>query len=154
MKEIVKMKTSLKFLVVAAIGSIGFSLFAADDNRVLTDKERQAALQGLDDICADLWCEGEFDFSFNAIKCDKSTGKCSVELEFVDFQYDETGEIQINARVPHKCEITGFFTKDDLLYKTRNGALDVTVEFFVAVGICIDEQEPLARLRLNEMTEA
>ena len=107
-----------------------FRLFPND----LMEHEEWILLKGLDSLCADTWCEGSFDFRFQAFKCSFKEQKC---MMFYRSQ-DQTAEYSSQKPFSFICVITAWDRKD--LFGTER---DFWISFYLYSGVteCIQQSE-------------
>ncbi len=63
-----------------------FAEAPAQTPSLLTEQEASQILRALDDLCGDTWCEGDNNFSFDALSCDPEKG-CSLDLTVKPYEY-------------------------------------------------------------------
>jgi len=68
------------------------SVAIAVDQKPILDLEK-TVLQEIDTICADSWCEGQYDYQFDSFKCFKDN-RCILNFKMLDVS-DEYGKIEI-----------------------------------------------------------
>lgn len=56
------------------------SVFAQD----LSPIQNRAVVKGLNNICGDTWCEGDYNWSFNQLKCNFAAKECSIEITLME----------------------------------------------------------------------
>ncbi len=74
----------------------------------LMEHEEWILLKGLDSLCADTWCEGSFDFHFQALKCSFKEQKCLMSY----MSQDQTGEYSIQRPFSFICVLTALNKKE------------------------------------------
>jgi len=85
------MKTSLMLTSLILFSQISVSV--ASEDQIFTPKERKNILKVIDDICADSWCEGDYDFKFLDLNCMKKTHRCELTFHFIKFE-DENHQVK------------------------------------------------------------
>jgi hypothetical protein len=118
----------LKFLC-ALLALADFTAYAAP---ILNEDQQFELLQSIDNICGDTWCEGDTNWSFDAIACDTKAG-CTLNLTMKP--YDFSDDIRLADR-PLSCALPDFTHLSDIVEITQSG-LQYTPELFEAVGDCI-----------------
>jgi len=107
----------------------------------LSREEERKALKLVDDICGDTWCEGDFNFAFNELRCSRSSGSCALQLELLP-RVD--GSIPRYARTCHTRNFRGF---GSLVETSENGYQSLNWDFYEQLTDCIsrleDEVRPL-----------
>ena len=98
------MKTSI---LITAIFLISLQPFAsAADGQIFSSKERQNILKVIDSICADTWCEGDYNFKFLDLSCLKKTRRCDVSFQFIKTE-DEDHQVKSPVQTCSIGNITG-----------------------------------------------
>lgn len=129
----------MKAVLIILFSLIHFSANAND----LTSHQESDVLTAIDNICGDTWCEGDFDYSFNAISCDFKTATCKFEFDYIWYEFDEEyEEILETITIPHTCELTGVESLSYMLEDSNY--LDLKWEFYHTVGDCISDGEDQA----------
>lgn len=124
--------------------------FAARETRLLTDIERTAILDRIDSACADVWCEGDFNYSFDHIACNKYNGICQFEYKYIWEIWSDDDNIEKPIKslaFPFICELKGFKTREDIL-DLKYPRFDYTSKFFWAVADCIEKNLPEAYAKI------
>lgn len=119
-----------KILLSAALLLFAPAVYAAP---LLSEDDQYELLKSIDDICGDTWCEGDSNWSFDAIDCDSEDG-CSLSLTMKPYEFDD--EMTLPER-NLSCDLYTFTNRDSLVEITNRG-LQYTPELFTAVGDCID----------------
>lgn len=70
----------MKFLITA-LTLFSLSSYASAE---LTKSQLSQAAEDLDNICGDTWCEGDFNWSVDELRCDLAKGTCTVDLTLKD----------------------------------------------------------------------
>lgn len=101
---------------------------------ILDEDDQYQLLKSIDDICGDTWCEGDSNWSFDAIACDTETG-CTLSVTMKPYDFDD------GISLPERslsCDLDAF-TQRDALVEVTNRGLQYTPELFEAVGECIED---------------
>jgi hypothetical protein len=106
-------------VVVALLSMLVGNYAASSEYSVITYQEmEQISLTAIDNICGDSWCEGEYDYSFDSLKCDYF-GRSECVLKF---QYIEWGDFGVqfpDGRVVAKhsatCSVPGITSYEQML---------------------------------------
>ena len=106
----------------------------------LSPRQEATALKAIDDICGDTWCEGDHNFRFDRLECQKGCGRTagSCQLTFRVFSYDtdlETGPTYVRS-----CG-TGGFTGFDSLVSTQGSYQSLEPAYYDALSECISRIE-------------
>ncbi|MBC7533921.1 MAG: hypothetical protein H7318_20330 [Oligoflexus sp.] len=105
---------------------------AAHAAPLLSKIEQEDLLLSIDNICGDTWCEGDSNWSFDAIRCDSETG-CVLDLTMKPYDFNED---QILFDRPFQCSLPTFTAKTSLVEKTIRG-LQYTQGLYDALSHCI-----------------
>lgn len=116
------------FVALASVGISGTALAAPGDVAELRDgaaapiptlsrSQAKEILEAIDQQCGDTWCEGDFNWSFNKIKCDFGKGECKLSIELID---TDTGEEK--KRYPRKVVVKGFHSFSEMVEVLHGGA--------------------------------
>ncbi|NDG83988.1 MAG: hypothetical protein EBX52_02995 [Proteobacteria bacterium] len=105
----------------------------ADD---LDSKVRQEVLSAVDMICADTWCEGDYNFKFKGLKCTFSNATCVLTYDAGAWPA-EGRRIRWNRH--GMCRVRGVRSRTDLLVEMGpyRRLADAPYE---QITRCIDEQ--------------
>ncbi len=60
----------------------------------LAPHEERILLKGMDSLCADVWCEGSFDFEFHTFKCLFKKGECLLGFDYVSVYREGIGLVR------------------------------------------------------------
>ncbi len=101
---------------------------------VISEDEEYYLLRSLDSICGDSWCEGEANWSFDALDCDTDKG-CSLDLTMQPYPFSD--EVQLEDR-KLDCDLYEFSTRAALIEETDRG-IQYTQGLYSAVNSCITE---------------
>lgn len=101
---------------------------------ILSESEQDDLLQSIDNICGDTWCEGDSNWSFDAMRCDSEKG-CVLDLTMKPYDFEED---QALSSRPFQCQLPGFTDKSSLVEITSRG-LQYTQALYEAVSDCINK---------------
>ena len=106
----------------------------------LSGRQEATALKLIDDICGDTWCEGDHDFRFDRLQCQKGCGRNegSCMLTFRIFSYDT--DIETGPTYERACR-TGGFTGFDSLVSTQGRYPTLEPAYYDALSECISQIE-------------
>ncbi len=111
-----------------------FMSSAAHAESLLSDIEQSDLLQSIDNICGDSWCEGDSNWSFDAIQCD-SDQACTLKLTMKPYDFNDD---QFLEPRPFVCNLDGFHTKSKIFLFGRHG-LQYTPQLYEAISNCIND---------------
>jgi hypothetical protein len=60
------------------LNSAGAFAFTPATDEFLTTAQRETVLQVVDQLCGDTWCEGDYGFAFDDLKCSAQTQTCEL----------------------------------------------------------------------------
>jgi len=106
----------------------------------LSDRQQATVLKLIDDICGDTWCEGDHNFSFDRLECQKGCGgrEGSCKMTFRIFSYDT--DIETGPTFVRSCQ-TGEFTGFDSLVRTQGSFQSLQPAYYDALTECIAQVE-------------
>lgn len=52
-------------------------------NEIFTINQKKLIIEAIDNLCADSWCESEYDFEFKDFTCKKSTKTCGLSFYMI-----------------------------------------------------------------------
>jgi hypothetical protein len=106
----------------------------------LSNHQEATALKLIDDICGDTWCEGDHNFRFDRLECQKGCGSRAgtCQLTFRLFSYDT--EIDTGPTYERSCR-TGAFTGFDSLVSTQGSYQSLQPAYYDALSECISRVE-------------
>jgi hypothetical protein len=99
----------------------------------LTHAESRAALQLIDNICGDTWCEGDYDFAFRRLTCSQETGSCHLLFQI----FPREGVPAERAMYWRSCRTAGFTGFDSLVDTAPGGATSLRDDYYGALTTCI-----------------
>ena len=106
----------------------------------LSGRQQATVLELIDDICGDTWCEGDHNFSFDRLECQKgckgATGSCT--MTFRVFAYDT--DIETGPTFVRSCQF-GEFTGFDSLVQTQGSYQALQPAYYDALNECISRVE-------------
>ena len=108
----------------------------------LTKQQAGTVLELIDDICGDTWCEGDHDFHFDRIQCQRACSSSqagSCQLTFRIFPHDtdlETGPSYLRT-----CQTPGFTGFGSLVDTATDGYQSLAWEYYDALSACISDLE-------------
>jgi hypothetical protein len=145
------MGVTLRFVVgcsvLAIVGGCGVAPSAAEEGEMesvasvggalsgggLTREQAATAVDLIDDICGDSWCEGENDFEFRALGCSARTERCTLVFKIIP--RDSTpGAPPFFWRSCTTGDFAGF---ESLVTTAENGYQALTPEYYDALTECI-----------------
>jgi hypothetical protein len=126
----------------AILVSLLLTAKALSQGQDLSSISKQKILHSLNQICGDSWCAGDFEYKFQAIDCDFSSGHCAIALSvkaydeiFFDDQGLETGRRSFGAR-RYACDVKGFESTASLLDSAQ---LQYSNALYEALSACITD---------------
>ncbi|MBC7662049.1 MAG: hypothetical protein H7249_20330 [Chitinophagaceae bacterium] len=125
-------------IFTSLLGALTFSFILSSHALaapVLSDEEQIDVLQSIDDICGDTWCEGESNWSFDALSCDSESG-CILNLTMKPYDYSDVYKLEPR---PFQCMLPAFKTKASITELTVLRGLQYTQSFYEAISGCIGD---------------
>jgi hypothetical protein len=110
----------------------------------LTRSEQKRVLTAIESDCADTWCEGDFDFKFDSIRCQFERRLCRLGFR-AGRRPVEAGRIRFTIRT--HCILNGIAGPSDIL-STAGGHEALKEPAYEQINECIDyrlrEADPAA----------
>jgi len=94
------------------------------------------ALELIDNICGDTWCEGEFDFEFNHFEIDSNKSEALVEFTLISEWHN--GELLFKT----ECRLKNINSIDQVITYYR-GNPELNNSFYEDLSLCITDKEEL-----------
>lgn len=107
----------------------------------LTPAQAQTTLKLIDDICGDTWCEGDYDFGFRRLTCDKTKRTCTLLLQL----FSRDGEGAARKSYFRSCKTPGFTGFSSLVATAPNGYQSLQSDYYDALSECISRIETKLR---------
>ena len=104
----------------------------------LSPEEEQRALQEIDAMCADTWCEGSFDFEFHTFRCSFLEGLCVLGFKFISVYDEELGLLKID--VENVCTL---FV--DSYSELWDKSFQLLPHIYEQISYCIEDSEAAYR---------
>ena len=141
----------MKILLVTLTFLISYSVMS--ETSILTITEGDVVLREIDNICADTWCEGDFDYNFSSVSCDSTKGICNLDFEYIYYDWDTESfhSDPYTIKLSWSCELHSFYEKKDVLNSKGDQSYKrITNKFFEAVTECIDENQDKALKKIDD----
>jgi hypothetical protein len=103
----------------------------------LTRAQSATALDLIDDICGDTWCEGDHDFEFRALACSGLTSRCALVFKITP-RDDVPGARPFYLRT---CTTGGFRGFESLVTTSESGYQSLDWTYYEALSECISRLE-------------
>lgn len=97
----------------------------------LSSEQAATALKLIDDICADTWCSGDYDFAFRRLTCSSVAETCTLTLQV--FPRDESSQVRSYWRT---CKTSGFEDFGSLVHTFRSGYQSLDDHYYDALTEC------------------
>lgn len=120
----------MKFLLLTAL----FVSTSAFSSELFTSSQKKQVLQAIDNVCADPWCEGDFNFQFNQFTCEKKSSTCELNFQFI--KTDDNGENPTFSG-EQVCRFENIKSFNQLM----ENKWSLNDEFYSEVTDCITEKE-------------
>ncbi len=141
MKKIIKkiFPLAICIFLLQWMGGIPKAYSSGND---LTSHEEEVLLIDLNNLCYDIWCEGDFTFDFHVFHCSFEEGECSIDYSY-SHQYD-------GGYFESTC-IVSAYSLDDLWNEAEFRVSDDT---YYELDDCITEIEIAYKAEAEAETEA
>ena len=97
----------------------------------LSPAQASTALKLIDDICADTWCSGDYDFGFRRLTCSRVAKTCTLTLQV--FPRDVSSGKRNYWR---SCKTSGFEGFSSLVHTSSNGYQALDDDYYDALTEC------------------
>jgi hypothetical protein len=97
----------------------------------LSPLQATTALKLIDDICADTWCSGDYDFGFRRLSCSRTAKTCTLTLQV--FPRDGAGAKRSYWR---SCKTAGFEGFASLVHTSSTGYQSLEDDYYDALTEC------------------
>ena len=131
------MKT-LKNLLIGLLFS--HAIFSAP---FLSEAKSKAVLQAFDNLCADTWCSGDYDYDFKSFECDFSKAACVLKFDhLIRFIGPKIEDVYLG--IEHVCT---FYGHDSPNFVINEHGLDGMIH--KEASECFDAKEKISGLKIN-----
>lgn len=132
-------------LGLSACSSASASTVGADDTgpvesqseplvqNALTPEEEATALRLIDEICADTWCAGDYNYVFQRLTCSREAGTCTLSMEL----FPRAGVPSPRSSYSRFCKTEGFTGFESLVATTQEGFQSLQSHYFDALTECM-----------------
>jgi len=97
----------------------------------LSPSQVTTALKLIDDICADTWCSGDYDFGFRRLTCSRVAKTCTLTMQV--FPRDVSDGERSYWR---SCKTPGFEGFDSLVHTWSSGYQSLADDYYDALTEC------------------
>ena len=123
------MKSLLLIFALISLNSVQASPPPSD---FLSAGQQASIVRAIDNICGDSWCEGDYDFKFNAFNCNVKSSLCDLNFQFID----RNGEQALYSK-KQVCSFSGIKSYQQIMDNDRS----LNQEFYNELNNCINEKE-------------
>jgi hypothetical protein len=106
------------------------TLYAKGGTELLSARERSDILRSIDDVCGDTWCEGDYNFKFENIRCNKLDKTCDLSFYFIKSNDDNTVETFSTLQTCHFLNISS-------IKQLRSHRYSLNTHFYDELTECI-----------------
>ncbi len=103
----------------------------------LTRAQSKTALSLIDRICGDTWCDGDYDFGFRKLSCNKRGKTCTLTLQV----FPREGVPTTRASYWRSCKTGGFTGFASLVTTAPSGYQALQDDYYSALTECISSIE-------------
>lgn len=107
----------------------------------LTPAESKTVLRLVDDICGDTWCDGDYNFGFRRITCNRAAATCTLTLQV----FPREGVVSVRSSYWRSCKTPDFSGFGSLVATAPNGYQSLDQSYYDALTECMSRIE--AKLR-------
>lgn len=98
----------------------------------LSQTQAAIALKLIDDICADTWCSGDYNFGFRRLTCNRTAKSCTLTLQV----FPREGVQSQKRSYWRSCKTFGFDGFGSLVTTTGNGYQSLDNDYYDALTEC------------------
>lgn len=109
------------------------ALYADSSKEIFTEVQRQEIVGAIDNICADTWCEGDYNFEFIDFNCNKQDSTCKLSFYFIRTE-DNDAQTYSPLQICH-------FENIKSMRQIKRGRGSLTNKFYEEVSDCITTLE-------------
>ncbi len=95
----------MRHLLILAIVTMSMNVKAAK----ITNNDLDKVLTTIDNLCADTWCEGDYNYSFSKLEC-SNNNTCKLSFRIIDGDKEKMSNIKT-------CKLTGIKSTKDMMAK-------------------------------------
>jgi hypothetical protein len=99
----------------------------------LSREQERVALKAIDDICADTWCAGDYNFHFERLTCALRAGACTLSFQIIPRE----GVPTTKPAYKRVCTTDYFTGYDSLVLSGSNGYSSLNWNYYLALTECI-----------------
>ena len=123
------MKSLLLFFALLSLNSVHASPPPSD---FLSSSQQASIVRAIDNICGDTWCEGDYDFKFNAFNCNSKSAVCELSFQLVDRSAEQA--LYSKKQV---CSFGGMKSYQQIMDNDRS----LNQDFYNQLNNCIGQKE-------------
>lgn len=131
--EVIIMKSLIILATLLASLPIGSTVFANSSEEIFTEVQRQEIVGAIDNICADTWCEGDYNFEFIDFNCNKLDNTCKLSFHFIKTE-DNDDQTYSPLQICH-------FENIKSIKQIKRERDTLTDKFYEEVSDCITDLE-------------
>lgn len=118
----------MTLLSISAVSATSaFASLPDESHELFSIAQRTEVVRSIDDACADSWCEGDYNFKFVKLSCDKFTSSCDLSFHFIKSD-DQSVETFSKLQVCHFENIRNFKQLKDSMYSLNEKFYDDLTE--------------------------
>ena len=121
------------YFKILTVAIASFLISSKDPCMAYTYTDEDIALELIDNICGDTWCEGDFNYIFHEVNYIKKTKTLTVSFELIADMYDT--DLTFNT----KCELrVNKFPEDVFLIGMHRSLTEL---FYENLSECVTDKE-------------
>ncbi len=101
-------------------------------SNALSPAQAKTALKLIDDICADTWCSGDYNFGFRRLSCSRTAKTCILTLQV----FPREGVPGQERSYWRSCKTSGFKGFGSLVDTMDNGYQSLDDDYYDALTEC------------------
>ncbi len=124
------MKKKLIFYSLFVSMAIFLWTFPTYSNELFSINQRQQIVKVIDNVCADSWCEGDFNYEFIDFQCSRINNSCDLIFYFINTDNDN----EIKSKLQY-CHFFNILKIEQVL----EGGHSLNDHFYEALDACISD---------------
>lgn len=123
----------MKSIIIICSFFISSALFA-ESEEIFSKPQNQKIVEAIDNICADSWCEGNYNYEFTSFSCDKSVHTCNLSFYFINTETEDGISVYSPLQI---CSFSNIMNLKQILTRTNS----LNDNFYSELDMCISALE-------------
>jgi hypothetical protein len=109
-----------------------FALPPSPVTQILNENDKAEVIKIIDQVCADSWCSGDYDYKFSTFSCNENIATCTLGFKIID-RDAKPGEVNYRNK---RCIFKGITSKEKIYFGTS-----LNEEFYDQLNNCVSNRE-------------